>query len=317
MLKKLALFCALLCILAAFVSCGAPAEGDRPVVVTTLYPQYDFCKNIAGDSVSLTLLLDPGVDAHSYDPTPADVLTLCSADLLIYTGADMELWLDKLLASSDVAGAVGRGKLHLLDLSASVDLLPLDEDEHEHDGHDEHEHGAFDPHIWTSPKNALKMCDAILTALCDLDGADAALCRANHASYTAKLSALADDLDKLAETAAGKTVYFGGSFAFAYLCRDLSLSHRSLYSGCAAHTEPAPAALASLIGDMRAAGAPVILYDSPAEEKIAQKIADETGADLLHLHAIHNISKDELARGEDYLSLMRRDLEVLGKAVAK
>ncbi|MBQ9428832.1 MAG: zinc ABC transporter substrate-binding protein [Clostridia bacterium] len=316
MLKKLALICALFCLFAALVSCGAPAADNRPVVVTTLYPQYDFCKNIAGDSVSLTLLLDPGVDAHSYDPTPADLLTLCSADLLIYTGADMELWLDKLLASSDVAGAVERGKLHLLDLSASVDLLPLDEDEDE-DEHAGHEHGKFDPHIWTSPKNALKMCDAILTALCELDGVDAALCRANCAAYTEKLSALADDFDRLAETAAGGRLYFGGSFAFAYLCRDLSLSHRSLYDGCAAHTEPAPAALASLIGDMRAAGAPVILYDSPAEEKIAKKIAAETGAAVLRLHAIHNISKDELAGGEDYLSLMRRNLEVLGKALAQ
>lgn len=319
MLKKLALLMALFCLALPLISCGESADDGRPTVVATLYPPYDFCKNIAGDAVNLKLLLAPGADAHSYDPTPADILTLTDADLLIYCGAGMELWLDRLLASTDVAGAIESGKLRLVNLSKSVDLLPFDgEDADAHDDdHDAHDHGAFDPHIWTSPQNAVKMCDAILSALVGVDGENEELYRARFADYTARLAALCDEVAALASDAAGKTLYFGGSFAFAYLCRDLGVFHRALFDGCASHTEPAPAVLAALMDGMKQDGAPVLFYDSPAEEKVAARIAAETGASLLRLHAIHNISKDELDRGENYLSLMKNNLDVIRQAVKK
>lgn len=316
MSKKIALILALLLLALPLAACARPADNGRPSVVATLYPQYDFCKNIAGDEVSLTLLLPPGADAHTYDPTPADILTLSSADLLIYTGAGMELWLDKLLAAKDVATAVENGSLALLDLSETVDLLPLEEDGDEHE-EETHDHGEFDPHIWTSPNCAAKMCDAILNALIGIDGENEALYRTRHAAYKARLAALCDKVAALSPAAAGKTVYFGGSFAFTYLFADLSLSHRSLYNGCAAHTEPSPAAMTALIEEISAASAPAVLYDSPSEEKAAAKIAGETGAALLRLHAIHNISKEELERGEDYLSLTAQNLEILGKAIGQ
>ena len=126
-------------------SCGKPAESDKPQIVATLFPQYDFARQLAGDRADVTLLLGFGADAHTYDPTPADMLKIANADLFIYTGGEMELWTDKLLKSADIAEAVESGRLRVLDLSKCVTLLPAAE--HDHDGADEgHDHGDCDPH---------------------------------------------------------------------------------------------------------------------------------------------------------------------------
>ena len=303
---------ALLCC-TLLASCGAPqADDGRVQVVATLFPQYDFAKNIAGDRADVALLLDFGADAHTYDPTPADILQIARADLFIYTGDGMELWAKKLLASADIADAVARGSLRVLDLSAVVPLLPADhsgaEEEHEHDDHD---HDESDPHIWTSIANAKRMCAAISDALAALDADGAETYAANLAAYTAKLDALDAQMQAVRTAAVRDTVCFGGSFAFAYLFDEYDLAHRSVFSGCASHTEASPAAMLSLVNAVRETGAVAVLYDSLSEEKTAAAIAAETGTKVLRLHAIHNITRDEYDAGEDYLSLMAQNIEVL------
>lgn len=313
MKRILALTLAALLVGALLASCGAPqADDGRVQVVATLFPQYDFAKNIAGDRADVTLLLDFGADAHTYDPTPADILQIARADLFIYTGDGMELWAKKMLASADIADAVARGSLRVLDLSATVPLLPADhsgaeaEYEHDHDDHDE-----FDPHIWTSIENAKTMCAAIADALTALDADGAAAYAANLAAYVAKLDALDASMQAVRTAAVRDTVCFGGSFAFAYLFDEYDLAHRSVFSGCASHTEASPAAMLSLVNAVRETGAPAVLYDSPSEEKTAAAIAAETGTKVLRLHAIHNITKGEYDAGADYLSLMAKNIEVL------
>lgn len=316
MRRFLTLTLAALLVGALLASCGAPqADDGRVQVVATLFPQYDFAKNIAGDRADVTLLLDFGADAHTYDPTPADILQIARADLFIYTVGGMELWAEKLLASADIADAVSRGSLRVLDLSATVPLLPADhggaEEEHEHDHDDDHDHDEFDPHIWTSIENAETMCAAIADALTALDADGGAAYAANLAAYTAKLDALDARMQAVRTAAVRDTVCFGGSFAFAYFFDEYDLAHRSVFSGCASHTEASPAAMLSLVNAVRETGAVAVLYDSPSEEKTAAAIAAETGTGVLRLHAIHNITRDEYDAGEDYLSLMAQNIEVL------
>ena len=182
---------ALLCC-TLLASCGAPqADDGRVQVVATLFPQYDFAKNIAGDRADVTLLLDFGADAHTYDPTPADILQIARADLFIYTGDGMELWAKKLLASADIADAVARGSLRVLDLSAVVPLLPADhsgaEEEHEHDDHD---HDESDPHIWLAPENMIAMTHTVETALAAEYPQHAALFAENADIWCGKLDEL-------------------------------------------------------------------------------------------------------------------------------
>ena len=316
-LLSLLLAAALVCTLAA---CGIPArDPDRLTVVATLFPQYDFARNLTGDRADVSLLLDFGADAHSYDPTPADIVTIARADLFIYTGDGMELWAAKLLRSPDVARAIESGSLAVLDLSRYVEPICIHAHE-EHEEHDEHghDHGDADPHIWTSLSAADAMCVAIADALSAADPDGAAHYTARLAAYREKLSALRADFDAL--PTARDTCYFGGSFAFAYLFDELGLHHRSVFEGCASHAEPTAADIAAIVDEMRHsygdAAARYVLYDTPTEEKTARTIAGLTGAAPLRLHAIHNISKAEFDAGGDYLSLMRQNLETLRKALS-
>lgn len=326
MKRILAFAAALLFLCCLLAGCGtAPQDSDKLSVVATLFPQYDFARNIAGERADVTLLLDFGADAHTYDPTPADILRIARADLFIYTGDGMELWAKKLLASADIAAAVESGSLRVLDLSQAVTLIPADADDHDHDhdaddhdhdaddhDHDaDHDHGDADPHIWTSPANAAAMCRAIADALAAADADGAADYEAGLAAYSAKLDELDAAMLAVKRDAVRDTVCFGGSFAFAYLFDAYGIGHRSVFSGCASHTEASPAAMLAVVDAVRATGAPAVLYDSPAEEKTAAAIAAETGTRVLRLHAIHNIAKAEFDAGEDYLSLMRQNIEVL------
>lgn len=306
----------LLCV--GLTACGASQQDDgRVQVVATLFPQYDFARNIAGTRADVTLLLDFGADAHTYDPTPADILAISRADLFVYTGDDMELWAAKLLAGADIVAAVERGSLRVLNLSQVVPLIAAPHGEETEDDHDAHDHdahahdGESDPHIWTSPANAVAISRAIADALTEIDAAGEAEYAQNLAAYTEKLEALDASMRTVRENAVRDIVCFGGSFAFAYLFDDYDLSYRAVFSGCASHTEASPAAMLALVESVRAVGAPAVLYDSPSEEKTARAIAAETGVAVLRLHAIHNITKAEFDAGEDYLSLTEKNIAVL------
>lgn len=298
-MKKI--FMLLLCMALLLTSCGIAGDSDKISVVATLFPQYDFARTIASDNAEVELLLDLGADSHSYEPTPADIMKIATADLFIYTGDEMEIWAKTLLESTDVKNAIDRGTLRVLDLSKHVELVPM----HDHDhGHDE-----YDSHIWTSPDNAVKMCGAISAALCEIDPDGAALYGENLAAYTASL----EELSALLSAFDGGEVFFGGSFAFRYMFDEAGLSHHSIYEGCASHAEPSAADIAKTVEKIKASGARYVFYDAPSEKKIAESIAAECGAEVLHLHAVHNITKDEFDAGENYLSLMQKNIETLRK----
>ncbi|MBQ8837666.1 MAG: zinc ABC transporter substrate-binding protein [Clostridia bacterium] len=299
-------------------SCGTASEDSGKItVVATLFPQYDFAREIAGENADVKLLLDFGADAHSYEPTPADIVTIANADLFIYTGDDMELWAAKLLESADVKKAVDSGSLTVLDLSEHVELICFHEHEHEHEEEHDHSHGEeYDTHIWTSPENAVKMSSAIATSLSDIDAENADKYQTNLEVYTAKLDALSEKMSMAAAAAAHDTAYFGGSFAFAYMFRDMGLSHVSIYEGCASHAEASAADIADMVEKIKASGAKYVLYDSASELKIAESVAAECGAEVLHIHAVHNITKVEFDAGETYISLMEQNVETLRKALS-
>ncbi len=292
-------------------SCGKAEEGDKPLVVATLFPQYDFAQAIAGDSADVELLLDLGTDAHSYDPTPADMIKIANADLFIYTGDDMELWAKKLLESEDIARAVKSGELLVLDLSKHVTLLEIHEARHDH----EHTGACeYDAHIWTSVGNAKLMCGAIYEALCQIDK-DSDY-KSNLENYTARLNEMAAFEKEIMERARLREAYFGGSFAFRYLFDELGISHSSVFEGCASHAEASAADIIAIADKVRASGASCVFYDSPSEKRIADTIAAECGIKVIRLHAIHNITKAEFESGENYISLMKNNIKALSEALS-
>ncbi len=302
-MKRIAVL--LLCLMALLSACSD--GGDEISVVASMFPQYSLAREIAGENAEVDMLLDIGADAHSYDPTPADIMKIANADLFIYTGDEMELWAAALLGSDDIAARIESGKLHVLDLSEHATLLPV----HEHDGHDE-----YDSHIWTSSENAKAMCNAIADALVSLDADNAEVYRGGLKNCLDSLDGIKDGFAALASEAKRDTVYFGGSFAFRYMFDEIGLHHKSVYEGCASHAEPAAVVIADMVEEIKASGARYVIYDVPSEKKIADAIAAECGIEVLHLHAIHNITKEEFDSGESYFSLMQRNIETLRKALS-
>lgn len=293
-------------------------QGPRPGqlrVVTTLFPQYDFVRQIAGDKAHVSLLLPLGMESHSYEPSPADVIAIGDADLFVYTGDYMEGWVSGILES------VG-SNLAVLDVSHAI---PLDMEGHDHehesgedpeseaekhfagDGH----HHEYDPHIWTSPMIAHQMVDNIVDALCDADPANEAYYRENGRKYQQELTALDQDIRTVIAASAKKPLFFGGTFPFHYFFEEYGLEYEAAYDNCSGETEPSVAVMTHMIREMRREKIPAIYYEELVDPKIARSIAEETGAQMLLFHSCHNVSKDDFDNGVTYLSLMRQNLEHL------
>lgn len=299
-MKQILAACAALVLLGgcAAAPSGEPApEKDGLTVCATLFPQYDFARAIAGDRAEVTLLLPPGVESHSFEPTPADIAGMTESDLLLYTGDGMEPWVASLV------DGVLPGTVRVVDLSQGVAML--DEEGEDHHGH------TVDPHIWTSPVNAMAMVRSIADALCEADPDGEALYRANEKEYLASLEALDAELRSIVSQAKRRELAFGGRFAFHYLTEEYGLTAFSAYDSCSEETEPSAKAVTAVIERIRQDGIPVVYYEELTEPKVARSIAQETGASLLLLHSCHNLSKDEMEAGETYLSLMQQNAEHL------
>ena len=305
LIRTAALFlcAAMLFSLAACSSGKTDTAGGKLRVVCTLFVPYDFVREIAGDKVDLTLLLPPGMESHSYDPTPADMKAVGNADLLIRVGENMETWSTKLFDKSTGAKAY-------LDIASEMGLrLAAHEHEHEHGHEHEHEHeheaeqGLVDAHIWTDPVYAQGMIKVIADALCRLDGSNAEFYKSNSEKYIKKLKAL-------------DSVVFSGRFAFRNFTERYSLKFVSALDACADNSEPGARTVAKIVDTVRDEKIPVIFYEELTEPRTAEIICGETGCAMRLFHSCHNVSRDEFEEGVGYLSLMNGNLENLREALS-
>jgi len=284
---------------------------EKPKLVATLFPQYDFVRVIAGDLVDVSLLLPPGVESHSYEPTPKDIAGITEADAFLFTGEVMEPWAFKIIDN------LGSSTVKVVDLSQGITLLESTEDEDAHEGEGEvedaedHVEGAYDPHFWLDPNNAKIMVSTLLETLIDIDPENEAVFRENAEAYLAELTALDQSFKELFEKSETQTIYYGGHFAFGYFAKAYGLSTVSPYDGFSPDAEPTPKRIAELIDAMDQAKFKVIYYEELVDPKIAKLVAQETGAEMVLLHGSHNLSKEELESGVGYLELMRQNLEKL------
>ena len=285
-------------------------EIEKVTVVSTLFPQYDFVKAIGGEYVDATLILPPGIEAHSYEPTPKEVIEILASDLFLYTNAAMEPWAEELIKNVDVS------KTQVIDLSVMIELLENDhdhahEDEDEHDDEEDHAHGDYDPHYWTTPENAIIMASEIEKALSALKPEYSEMFKTNATSLIAQLEALNQDVVAAVEKMTSKTIISGGHFAFGYFAHTYGLEHVSPYIGFSPDAEPTPQKIASLIKTIETSKTKAIFYEELINPKVANVLAEETGAKLLLLHGAHNLSKEELASGVTYIEIMYANLERL------
>lgn len=306
------LMCAVLAL--ALSACGPvqPAEAEGVSVVATVFAPYDFARQLVGDNGKVTMLLPPGSETHSYEPTPKDILEIQSADVFIYVGGESDAWV------ADVLESVGEG-VRAVTLMDCVELLEEEtvegmegEDAHEGHGHE----AEYDEHVWTSPRNAALICEKIAAALCEADPDNAAEYNANLAIYRAELARLDAAFTAIVADGARDTIIFADRFPLLYFARAYGLEYYAAFPGCSDDAEPSAATVAFIIDKVREENIPVVFHVELANEDMADTVCDETGAAKRQFNACHNVTRSQFNEGVTYLDLMWENTEVLKEALA-
>lgn len=312
--KRILLFLVLFCIFGQN-GCSAEAEETqgRLEVITTIFPAYDFVRQVGGEHVQAKLLLPPGMESHSYEPTPRDMISIMNSDLFLYVGGESDVWVDELLDGLDNEAAAYR-LMEWVDTVAEENVEGMQERESRaHEGH--HHEEEYDEHIWTSPQNAMILTEKIAELLCGADPDNEADYRKNAEEYLAKLKDLDDDFEDAVKEGGRDTIVFGDRFPFRYFADRYGLTYYAAFPGCSSETEPSAAMVAFLTDEVKREEIPAVFYLEMSNHKIADVIAESTGAKTLEFHSCHNVTKKEREDGETYISLMRKNLENLKEAL--
>ena len=306
--------------LCACAPAGEEAEDGRLQVVCSLFPYYDFVREIGGAYVSPRLLVAAGREAHSFEPTPMDVIRVSRADVFVYNGGEGEQWVDEILSS---AGENIPSVLRMMDYADTLTEEPLaGRDDHDHADHN-HEHDddhdsddiEYDEHIWTSPVQAMKLCRAICDALCAADPAHAAVYRSNLENYLGQLAELDVAFRQVCSEKKRSLLVFGDRFPLLYFCREYGLDYRAAFHGCSSDTEPSLYTLKFLIDKVRQQDIPVVYALELSSRKVADAIAETTGATVETFYSCQTVSQADWAAGEGYVSLMRRNVAALREGI--
>ena len=346
-MKKIAAF-AMLVLAAAltFTACSAEKSEKTPAqkkvsIVATIYPQYDWLKNVLGnrlDAVDLKLLIKNGTDLHSYKPSAQDIASIASADMVVYVGGESDEWIEKALSATPKAGRVQVNLMEALgDRVKEEEVVEGMEHEHHHEhgeeaeehehhehaeAHEDHEHAEEaenDEHIWLSLKNAEILVRALADAIAKVDSTNATEYHMNAALYVAKISALDAQYRAATDSATLKTILFGDRFPFRYLVDDYGIKYFAAFVGCSAESEASFETVAFLAGKMDSLALPAIFTIDGSNGKIARAILDASkkskDTPVLSLNSMQSVTDAQMQSGIDYLSIMQSNLEVLKKAI--
>lgn len=300
------LIAALLCL--CLVLCGCTAQPEKPhdetklQIVCTSFPAYDFAREIAGDRAELTLLIKPGSEVHSYEPTPKDMIRIQESDLFICNGGESEQWAKTLITP----------ELNTIYMMDCVDTVEESADGiyNAEDGEPE-----LDEHVWTSPLNAIKISEEICNALCKLDTDNAEAYKTNFAAYKAQLMALDREFRQVIKNSGKHTLVFADRFPMRYFALEYGLDCYAAFPGCSSETEPSAKTVAYLIDRVREDKIPAVLYMEFSNQKMADVICEDTGCKKLPFYSAHSVSAEQFEQGVSYLDLMRINLNSLKEAL--
>lgn len=299
------------------------AAENRLNVVTTLFPYYDFARQIGGERINLTLVIPAGMDSHSFEPTPADMRTIQSADILLSNGGAMEHWLEEVLDAIDTGGMTVVTMMDHVDVVEEELVEGMEDGGHDHEedskdyiDHDGHEAEIeYDEHIWTSPVNAMKLTEVIRDTLMQADPDNAEEYRENADAYLAELTELDAGFKEVSDARVRNLMVVGDKFSFRYLADQYKFDYRAAFSGCSTDTEPSAKTIAYLIDKIREEQIPVVYYLELSSHRVAEIIGEETGAEPLLLHSCHNVTRAQFDSGITYAKLMRQNIENLRKGL--
>ena len=340
---------------AAVTGCGMRQEepdDGKLKIVTTIFPQYDFVRAIAGGTaaVNVRMLLSPGEEVHSYEPTPLDIKEIQNCDLFIYVGAENDVWVDRILENM---GDKRPQTLRLVDLTETVEEESVEgmmeekghdhedaheeeadhdheegheEEDHDHEAPEEHahsgdssheEHEEADEHVWTSPVKAAEITEAIAQKMAELDPENADHYLVNARDYEEKILDLDTQFREIAENADRKVLVFGDRFPIRYFAEGYGLDYFAAFPGCSSESEPSASTLAFLIDKVREEEIPVVFSIEFSNGNIARAICESTGAVQRTFNSCHNVTKEQMESGATYVSLMCENLEAVREALGE
>ena len=294
---------------------------EKVKIVTTIFPEYDWVRQIAGDKVSdmdITMLLDNGVDMHSYQPTADDIMKISDCGLFIYVGGESDEWVNDALKE-----AVNKDMQVIDLLDVLGELIKIEElvegmQDAEHEEEEEHEEKEYDEHVWLSLKNAETLCDAIAEALGNADPDNKAVYDTNKAAYIDQLVSLDNQYREVVDQASMKTLLFGDRFPFRYMVDDYGLSYYAAFAGCSAESEASFETISFLAKKIDELGLKYVMTIEKSDQKIAKTIIENTqnkDQSILTLDSMQSTTSADVANGMTYLSIMEGNLNILKEAL--
>ena len=313
-MKKFFIFIlSIILIVTVFSSCQKPEttqKNDGITVVTTIFPVYDWTRNVAGDNCNVIYLDESGTDMHSFEPTAKDILTLADADVLIHIGGVSDEWVAAAVESANNPELI---TLSLMDVTGVLEEEIIDGMEHDDD--DAYDTAEYDEHIWLSLRKAEAAVSAIAETLGKADNANKDKYTANAESYNAKLASLDGKFSDCVNNAKRKTLLFADRFPFRYFTEDYSLEYFAAFPGCSAESEASFETMTFLIEKTKELSLPYILIIENSDSKMAQTIGNETGAEILSLNSCQSVTKNDIDNGITYLSAMEKNLQTITEAL--
>ena len=313
-MKKIFIFIlSVIIILSAFTSCTSTDEttdNGKINVVTTIFPVYDWTKNVAGENCNVIYLDESGTDMHSFEPTAKNILAITNADVFIHIGGVSDEWVENALSASGNTSLI---TLALADITGMIEEEIIDGMEHDHES--DHDSAENDEHIWLSLKKAQKAVSAIADSLANADTENADEYRLNAENYNKKLSALDTEYTDCVNNAKRKTLLFADRFPFRYLTEDYGIEYFAAFPGCSAESEASFETMTFLIEKVRELSLPCIITIENSDSKIAGTISNETDTKILSLNSCQSVTKSDIDNGITYISAMENNLQILTEAL--
>lgn len=313
--KKLLIIPLLLSYILSTSSCSLPTaiqDENKLKIVATIFPQYDFARQIGGDKISLQMLVTPGGESHSYEPTPRDITAVNECDIFICSGGESDVWSNVILKSVNTEN---KTVIKLMDCVEALEEEITEGMTKKPTFRDTEEESEYDEHVWTSIKNAKKISEAIAAAMCEKDRENAGLYTENLNGYMNRLDALDKSYEEAIYASENKTLIFGDRFPFRYLFDDYGLKYYAAFPGCSADSDVSAKNMLFLINKVREYDLNTVYYIEFSARKIADTIAAETGAEPLLFHSCHTVSKSDFENGVTYIDLMIQNLENLKRGL--